>query len=156
NGQGNTGPHLADLLLRMKADMRLAMLAVGCADRVVVKPCQLGSDPGLDLAQKLVEAPRIEQVLEARLLPVGTVSFAADHAQDGAATFHRSLGLDIAAAEFGEVPVPGDASETKQKGDIGMGQRTPAHTHRREGDVVGVLKHGNCTSAVEADVELAR
>src|SRR5262249_24060847 len=117
NGQGDAGPRLAELLLGMIADVRLAMLAVGRGDLLLVKPRQLGSEPGLHLAHKLVEAPSIEQVFEAGFFPVGTVAVDDEHTHDGVGHRHGVLRLDIDAAEFGEVLVPGDAADAKSNPD---------------------------------------
>src|SRR5262249_9973095 len=74
NGQRDTGPHLANLLLGMETDVGLAMLAVGPGDLLVMKPRQLGSELGLHLAQKLVETAGIEHILEAGPFSVGSVA----------------------------------------------------------------------------------
>src|SRR5262249_32785012 len=130
NGQRDTGPHLANLLLGMETDMRLAMLAVGRGDLLGLKPPPPGSQPWLHLAQKLVEAPGTEQVLEASLFPVGTVAAGDEHTHDGVGQRHGVLGLDIDAAKFGKVLIASDATEANSKPNTPFGPPTLASTHR--------------------------
>ena len=140
----------------MHADVRLAVLPVGCRHMLRRNAVEWTAKLGFDLRQELVEAPGVQHVFQTRLLAVGAVAAVDIDAHDRIGHGHGIGGPHQHAGRSGEILVAGDAAQPQPEPHARGHRRTICDAHRREGDVVGVLEHGNDAAAVEADVELAR
>ena len=118
-------------------------------------PSQRPTEPGLDLGDELVEAPGVEQILEARLAAVGAITVVDEDADDGVGDLRRLFRLHIEPGRPREILVAGNAAEQQSEPDAGIDAGAVHHLDGREADIVGVLERGDASSAVECDIELA-
>ena len=101
-------------------------------------------------------AHSIEHVFQPRLVAVGAVAEIDEDADDRIRHLGGIRGLDDDVGIFRKIPVTGNTADAKAKPNSGLDAKTIPDLYRREGDVVGLLHHGDLAGAVEGDVELAR
>ncbi len=108
------------------------------------------------LREELLDAPFVDEVLEASLLAVGAVAVLGEDANHGGGDGDGLVGPQEQAAVGGELLVAGDAAEQHAEVDAGGNAVAVVYPHGDEADVVGVRDHADGAAVIEGDIELAR
>src|SRR5262249_41040544 len=98
----------------------------------------------------------VEYILQARLVAVGAITVLDVDANDRVSDLRCLLRPNYDAGIARKVLVTGDPAECEPKPNAGFDIEPLFHLHGGEADVVAILKHGDFSAAVEADVEFAR
>src|SRR5690606_41528122 len=115
------------LLLSMDADMRRAVEGRARRDGLRRDACERRAELFLDRREKLLEAPRVEDIFQPRLVAVGTVAVLDEDAHDGVGHRGRVFRLHHNAGVAREVAMAGDAGERERAMDAGLGPRAGSY-----------------------------
>ena len=154
--QSDADPVEAGLLLRMHANMRLAILARARSQRLRRRSRQGAAEFFFDEPEKFVEAEGVEHIFQPRLRAIGPVAMFNEDAQNLVGDLDRLVRRHDDASIAREVLVTSYASQSEAEINSRFDAMPGKRFDRLKADVVGVFQRPNAPRAVEGDIEFAR
>src|SRR5947209_14141267 len=154
--QRDADPVQPRLFLLVHADMSHAIESRTWRERFRRYARQGAAEFLLDQNDELLHSYAVYDVFQPCLKPVGSVAEVDKYSHNGVGDLSRLGRADDDAGLFGEIPVAGDASDPQPEPDARLHAVSVSDLDRGEGNVIGVLEHGDLACAIEGNIEFAR